>query len=333
MVHREHQRVRAPVAGSTGWLVPWTWLIRAPGMNVPIECRPRVTTTAGSSTSSWRCRYGAHAAISSGSGSRLSGGRHFTTFVMNTSSRRQPIVAEQLHEQVAGATDERPALAILVLARALTDEHDLRGRVPLPGTAFVRVSWSRQRVQARTSAAIASSAARRSASVTLGPRERRPRRGADAPRAGRGRTQPRSTRTSAISTAFVAAPLRRLSETTQNARPAAVGDRGILADAPDEDLVPAGGLGGQRVLVARRVVLDDDARHGREQLARLVRGDRVARLDVDRLGMAHEDRDADGRARDAQVRQVQDLAALGDDLPLLLRVAVRRGRRRSRAGR
>ena len=28
---------RAPVSGSAGVLVPWTWPIRAPGRNVPIE--------------------------------------------------------------------------------------------------------------------------------------------------------------------------------------------------------------------------------------------------------------------------------------------------------
>ncbi len=38
--------------------------------------------------------------------------------------------------------------------------------------------------------------------------------------------------------------------------------------------------------------------------------------------MAHEDRHAHGRARDPQIREVEDLARLGDDLPLLLRVAV-----------
>ena len=101
----------APVAGSTGRTVPWTWEMRAPGMNRPSECRPSVTTRAGSRTSSWRWRYGAQAAISSGSGSRLSGGRHFTTFVMKTSSRRQPSVPRNFVEQVAGATDERPARA------------------------------------------------------------------------------------------------------------------------------------------------------------------------------------------------------------------------------
>ena len=38
--------------------------------------------------------------------------------------------------------------------------------------------------------------------------------------------------------------------------------------------------------------------------------------------MADEDRDPDGRAGDAEVRQAQDLAVLADDLPLFLRVAV-----------
>ena len=38
--------------------------------------------------------------------------------------------------------------------------------------------------------------------------------------------------------------------------------------------------------------------------------------------MRGEDRHADGGARDAQLRQVQDLARLDDDLPLLLGVAV-----------
>ena len=102
---------RAPVAGSAGRVVPWAWPIRAPGMNVASEKRPSVTTSAGSRTSSWRRRYGAQAAISSGSGSRLPGGRHFTTLVMKTSSRRQPIEPRSSVEQAAGAPDERPALA------------------------------------------------------------------------------------------------------------------------------------------------------------------------------------------------------------------------------
>ena len=112
-------------------------------------------------------------------------------------------------------------------------------------------------MHARTSAAIASSAARRSASVTpVGP----PRRAA-TPAA----TQPRATRTSAISTAFVAAPLRMLSETTQKARPRPSGTDGVGPDPADVDLVGPGGLGGEGVDVGGRVVAHDDAGHGREE--------------------------------------------------------------------
>jgi hypothetical protein len=38
--------------------------------------------------------------------------------------------------------------------------------------------------------------------------------------------------------------------------------------------------------------------------------------------MRDEDGHADGRGRDPQVREMEDLAALGDELPFLLRVAV-----------
>jgi hypothetical protein len=91
--------------------------MRAPGMNVPIEKRPSVTTTAGSSASSCRRRYGAQAAISSGCGSRLSGGRHLTTFVMKTSSRRQPIDASSLTSRSppdlgGDLLERRPALGV-----------------------------------------------------------------------------------------------------------------------------------------------------------------------------------------------------------------------------
>jgi len=43
---------------------------------------PSVTTTRGRTQSRVPDRYGRHASISSGSGSRLPGGRHRTTFVM-----------------------------------------------------------------------------------------------------------------------------------------------------------------------------------------------------------------------------------------------------------
>ena len=161
---------RAPVAGSTGRTVPCACEIRAPGMNVPIENRPSVTTTAGSRTSSWRRRYGAQAAISSGCGSRLSGGRHLTTFVMNTSSRRQPIEASSLTSRSpARPMNGRPSRSSLKPGPSPTKTTSVSGS-PSPGTAFVRVWCRRQFVQTLTSAAISSSAVRRSTSVTPWPR-------------------------------------------------------------------------------------------------------------------------------------------------------------------
>ena len=289
--------------------------IRAPGMNRAIECRPSVTISAGSSTSSWRWRYGAQAAISSGSGSRLSGGRHLTTFVMKTSSRRQPSVAEELRQEVAGATDERPALPVLVEARALADEHDLGVGAALAGdrvrprlgepAARAGADLGGDRLERRP--ALVRGSRRRPRSPRPPPSVRRARRGRAA-----GRTQPRSTSTSAIWTAFVAAPLRRLSLTTQNARPRPSGDRRVLADAADEDVVGAGRLA-SRAGRSRSTGRPGRRRRGPPRTARRrpVRGDR-------RRG-SRRGRPPSGRRRPgtrtavqeiAQVRQVEDLAAL-----------------------
>src|SRR5207244_1731987 len=70
------------------------------------------------------------------------------------------------------------------------------------------------------------------------------------------------------------------------------------------------------------VVADDDARHGLEQPPRPVRRQRVTGLDVDGFRVACEDRDPHGRARNPELWQMEDLAALVDALPLFLRVAV-----------
>ena len=130
-------------------------------MNRPSECRPSVTTRAGCRISSWRCRNGAQAAISSGSGSRLSGGRHFTTFVMKTSSRRQPTwPRRRTSSSPARPTNGRPWRSSLKPGPSPTNITSVSGW-PSPGTAFVRPAWSRQLVHDRTCAAISSSAAAR----------------------------------------------------------------------------------------------------------------------------------------------------------------------------
>ena len=120
-------------------------------------------------------------------------------------------VAEQAHEQAAGAADERPALAVLVLARALADEDDL-GRCVTLARDGIRPG----RVEPAASAI---------ADLCRDRRERRAALGVGhagdpaASRVAAALTHPRSTSTSASWTAFVAAPLRRLSLTIQKARP------------------------------------------------------------------------------------------------------------------
>ena len=147
--------------GRPARIVPWACEIRAPGMNRPIEWRPSVTTTAGSSTSSWRRRYGAQAAISSGSRVAVVG-RPALDDVGDEDLLAPPADrgrAASTSRSPARPTNGRPC-AVLVEARALADEDDL-GRRDRPRRARP-ASASRgagSRVQARTSAAIASSAA------------------------------------------------------------------------------------------------------------------------------------------------------------------------------
>ena len=81
---------------------------------------------AGGRSPICRSRYGVHVATSSGAGTRLSGGRHFTMLAMNTCSRSQPHAGDHLVEQFARPADERPAGQIFVLARAFADEKDFR---------------------------------------------------------------------------------------------------------------------------------------------------------------------------------------------------------------
>ena len=121
---------------------------------------------------------------------------------------------EQLVEERPGLADERPALPVLVETRTFAHEDDLGCGRPLP-----RHGPCPTLVQA---------AARARRDLRPYCVERRlaldvPHEASPAPfgaaRRERAFTQPRSRRVSAISTAFVAAPLRRLSLTTQKAMP------------------------------------------------------------------------------------------------------------------
>ena len=216
----------------------------------------------------------------------------------------------------------RPSRSSLKPGPSPTNTTSVSGS-PSPGTARVRVSCRRQFVQTRTSAAIASSADWRSASVTPWPRRRsaaRVRPGAAGWRAG--------------DPAPLAEDLGQLDRVRRGALAQVVARRPRRRGPGRRRSIRPGGPGRRRSRRARRprsragsvlgrVVLDDDAGHGGEQLARALRRDRVARLDVDRLGVARR-RPGTRTAvqRDPQVRQAQDLAVLGDDLPLLLGVAV-----------
>ena len=173
-------------------------------------------------------------------------------------------------------------------------------------------------MQTRTSLAMASSAARRSSRVT--------RCIPPAPTGSRSlalRTQPRSSEHLGDLDRVRRRALAQVVRHDPEGEPAVV-RRSTGPGAPGRRTPrPAGG---RRSRAGRRW---PPGRPGRRRpstpansVARLGGRDRLAGLDVDGLGVADEHRHADGRARDAQVRQVEDLAALRDDLPLLLRVPV-----------
>jgi hypothetical protein len=80
----------------------------------------------------WAASHSQQAAISSFVGTRFPGGRHFTTFVMYTSSRGIPALSRILvRSWPAGPTKGRPCL-IFDLAGGLADEHQFRGSTTFP---------------------------------------------------------------------------------------------------------------------------------------------------------------------------------------------------------
>ena len=221
---------------------------------------------------------------------------------------------DELGQESPGGADERPAGLVLIATGTLADDHDLGFRVALagdrPGPLLVEPA-------AGANGDLRGDGLERGAAPSVGHTA--------LPTAARveARTDPaaRDEELGDLDRVGRRALAQVVADDPQG-QAAAVGDRRVAADPPDIDLVVAGGVDRQRVDVAGRVVADDHAGDGREQLPGALGRDRVAGLDVDRLGVAGEDRDPDGRARDPQLGQVQDLAALGDDLPLLAGVAV-----------
>ena len=86
---------------------------------------PSVTITRGRISASWRSSHGAHASISSGCGSRLPGGRHFTTFAMYTSARVSPMPSMSWVSSCPARPTNGSPLQVFLLARALADEHQV----------------------------------------------------------------------------------------------------------------------------------------------------------------------------------------------------------------
>ena len=93
--------------------------------------------------------------------------------------------------------------------------------------------------------------------------------------------------------------------------------RGVAAQAADEDVVVAGGAGGGRVGLDQR-----EAGHRLEQRARLLDLERLAGLDVDRLRVRGDDRDAGAGDGDRDRLVAEDLARLEHHLALLVGVVV-----------
>src|SRR5450756_400087 len=127
------------------------------GKNRPMENLPRVTISFGLISANWRSRYPEHAWISSGSGSRFCGGRHFTTLVMKTSSRRSDTDFSNCSNSCpAGPTNGRPCWFSCQPGASPTKKISAFG-FPTPGTVRFRSLANSHRWQAATSWAIASS--------------------------------------------------------------------------------------------------------------------------------------------------------------------------------
>lgn len=113
--------------------------------------------TRGSRIASCSSRYGRHARISAGFGSRFSGGRHFTTFVMKTSDLFSSTCASSLSRTDPRPADERNTLLVLLRAGSLADQEQLRSRRSGSGTVFVRPIESSHRVHPATRVATSAS--------------------------------------------------------------------------------------------------------------------------------------------------------------------------------
>ena len=83
-------------------------------------------------------RYGSHRSISSGSGLRLPGGRHFKILQIKTSSRFNPIASSILFRNCP-ALPTKGSPCVLIGSRRFTYYYYISLGLPTPNTNFVRV--------------------------------------------------------------------------------------------------------------------------------------------------------------------------------------------------
>ena len=119
---------------------------------------PRATMIFGRITSTCRIRKGEQVSISSRSGARFCGGRHFTTLAMYTSSRRSPMAAIMLLSSCpARPTKGSPCSSSSAPGPSPINMISARG-FPTPKTMFLRPRLRPQRVQSPMSSRMARSA-------------------------------------------------------------------------------------------------------------------------------------------------------------------------------
>ena len=124
---------------------------------------PSAQIAFGRMTDSWRNRNSPQISISSGSGVRFSGGRHFTTLQMYTSAALERNAfflrraLDHLREQLSGAADERNPCSSSSAPGPSPTNTSFASLLPEPKTILLRPSCRRQRWQSPMSSRIFSS--------------------------------------------------------------------------------------------------------------------------------------------------------------------------------
>ncbi len=130
--------------------------------SVCAACLPRAQMTKGLIISSCLIRIGSHALISSGCGSRLFGGRHFTTLHMKTSSLFNPISERSFSKSLPALPTKGIPCKSSCCPGASPTKTSLALVAPSPGTVFVRFSQSLHFLHIATSSAMMRKASRES---------------------------------------------------------------------------------------------------------------------------------------------------------------------------